>query len=347
MKNYNEYTVEDFVQDPSFRQWVLDNTPDSKAFWEPWVLQYPEQKENIDLAKSMILGLRIKKIPVPAHDIERGIEHILAQTESYEAPVVSIFQRSWFRIAAAVALFVSVGLWWTLSKAPKNNFTEGVVNTETQSKKVTLPDGSTVILEKNSEIHYAKDFAGQLREVQFKGEGLFDVVKDPNKPFVVNTDKIITKVLGTSFTIKAFDNDNQITVNVLRGKVSVMALKTKTAQQDVKAEVILIPNQKAVFSKSEARLEQTIVDKPIVLTNDDTVKQVVFEEQPVSTIFEALEKIYNVDIIFDSKILKNCAITTTLTDEPLFEKLNAICKSIGATYKVVGVQVVVEGTSCD
>lgn len=347
MKNYNEYTVEDFVQDPSFRQWVLDHTPDSKAFWESWVLQNPEQKETINLAKSMILGLRIKEIPVSTHDIERGIEHILAQTESYETPVVSIFQRSWFRIAAAIALFVSVGLWWTLSKAPKDNFTEGVVNTETQSKKVTLPDGSTVVLEKNSEIHYAKDFAGQFREVQFKGEGLFDVVKDPNKPFIVNTGNVITKVLGTSFTVKSFDNDNQITVNVIRGKVSVVALKTKTTQQNVKEEVILVPNQKAVFSKNEARLEQTIVDKPIALVSNDTAKQIIFEEQPVSTIFEALEKTYNVDIVFDNKILRNCAITTTLTDEPLFEKLNAICKSIGATYKVIGVQVIVEGASCN
>lgn len=347
MKNYNEYAVEDFVQDPSFRQWVLDHTPDSKAFWESWVLQNPEQKETIDLAKSMILGLRIKEIPVSAVDIERGIEHILAQTESYETPVVSIFQRSWFRIAAAIALFVSVGLWWTLSKAPKDIFTEGVVNTETQSKKVILPDGSTVILEKNSEIHYAKDFAGQFREVQFKGEGLFDVVKDPNKPFIVNTGNVITKVLGTSFTVKSFDNDNQITVNVIRGKVSVVALKTKTTQQNAKEEVILVPNQKAVFSKNEARLEQTIVDKPIALASNDTAKQIIFEEQPVSTIFEALEKTYNVDIVFDNKILKNCAITTTLTDEPLFEKLNAICKSIGATYKVIGVQVIVEGASCN
>lgn len=347
MKNYNEYTVEDFVQDPSFRQWVLDHTPDSKAFWESWVLQNPEQKETIDLAKSMILGLRIKEIPVSTHDIERGIEHILAQTESYDTPIVSIFQRSWFRIAAAIALFVSVGLWWTLSKASKDNFTEGVVNTETQSKKVTLPDGSTVVLEKNSEIHYAKDFARQFREVQFKGEGLFDVVKDPNKPFIVNTGNVITKVLGTSFTVKSFDNDNQITVNVIRGKVSVVALKTKTTQQNAKEEVILVPNQKAVFSKNEARLEQTIVDKPIALVSNDTAKQIIFEEQPVSTIFEALEKTYNVDIVFDNKILKNCAITTTLTDEPLFEKLNAICKSIGATYKVIGVQVIVEGASCN
>jgi transmembrane sensor len=357
MVNYTQYTVEDFAQDVYFREWVLENTPDAHRFWEAFYVANPAQKEEIDLAKSMVRALKINEIPVVEADIQKGINRILTLTDVVETPVVPLYQRTWFRIAASMALFISVGLWWSRGAVPQKSGentvnTEGVkveekiVNNEDKPSSITLPDGSTVVLEKNSQIRFDKDLKGTTRTVYLTGEGLFDVVKNPNKPFIVHAGDLVTKVLGTSFRIKAFDKAANVTVNVIRGRVSVFANK-KDKQKDPEVDgLILTPNQKVEFTKVEERLRRTLIEKPVVIIPQETLQQMVFDEAPVSTILKALEKAYGVEILFDEDNLKKCELTTTLKNETLFEKLTVICKSIGATYKVVDAQVVIEGDAC-
>jgi transmembrane sensor len=365
MINYTQYTVEDFVQDAYFREGVLANTPDAHRFWEAFYNENPAQKEDIDLAKSMVLGLKIKEIPVADGDIQKGIDRILALTEVVETPIVPLYQRTWFRIAASLTLLMSIGLWWSRGEVPQKSgentvntdgtsrdnregvkLEEKIVNNEDKPSSITLPDGSTVVLEKNSQIRFDKDFKGTTRTVYLTGEALFDVVKNPNKPFIVYAGDLVTKVLGTSFRIKALDKAANVTVNVIRGRVSVFANK-KDKQKDPEVDgLILTPNQKVEFSKVEERLKRTLIEKPVVIIPQETLQQMVFDEAPVSSILKALEKAYGVEILFDEENLKKCELTTTLKNETLFEKLTVICKSIGATYKVVDAQVIIEGDAC-
>jgi transmembrane sensor len=350
--NYNNFKVEDFIHDAFFREWVFKNTPEAKRFWEAWLVQNPEKKEAIETATTLVQSLQVKEISIDDHEIEDGIANILKTVKAERTLVVPFHQHTWFRMAATIALLITAGFWWFNStnfdqnKGKTSAYSEGVRNNEGKPLSVTLPDGSTVVLQKNSEIHYAKNFDNSLREVQFKGEGLFDVVENPNKPFVVYAGDVVTKVLGTSFTIKAFDKENKVTVNVIRGKVSVSATTKQHDKQIAKPEVILTPNQKAVFSKAEEKLEQTLADVPKAILSNDILQQLSFEETPVKDILLSLEKNYNVDIVFDEKALKNCALTTVIGDETLFEELNLICKIIGATYRVEGIQVIINGKAC-
>jgi transmembrane sensor len=352
MKNYVEYIVDDFIQDLNFREWVLEPTTESTQFWEEWLIQHPEKKEIINQAKTIVANWPTDEADINDEDINKGIDRILLLIEPVAAPIIPFYKSSWFRIAASIALLLTAGFWWVnrsgVGENPSQNtvYTEGVSNKEDKSLLVNLPDGSTVVLAKNSEIQYAKDFAGQLREVKFKGEGLFDVVENPNKPFWVHTGNVTTKVLGTSFVVKAFDKEEKVTVDVIRGKVSVTVDKQTKKDVSENNALILVPNQKAVFTKSVETLERTLSEKPIVIADKDTTLQMVFEEAPVNYIFEKLENTYGVDIVYNKEIFKNCAMTITFEDEPLFEKLNVICKGIGAKYKVVDVQILVEGKPC-
>jgi transmembrane sensor len=353
MKNYENFKTEEFIHDSFFREWVLKNTPDTTSFWESWIVGNPEKKQDIDAAKMIILSFKMKEIPIEESEIKEGINSILTSIKTPQTPVVPLYQRRWLRMAAAIALLVTLSFWWITKNAVDTQqlsktgaYTEGVMNKENKPLSVTLPDGSTVVLQKNSEIYYAKTFDNSLREVRFKGEGLFDVVENPNKPFIVYSGDVVTKVLGTSFTIKAFDKENKVTVNVLRGKVSVSATTKQHDKEVAKPEVILTPNQKAVFSKAEDKLEQTLADAPKAIPSNDTLQQFTFEETPVKEIFLSLEKIYHVDIVFDEKALKNCALTTVIGDETFYEELNLICKIIGANYRVAGVQVIISGKTC-
>lgn len=362
MEKYSQFTVEDFVQDPYFREWILKNPVETNRFWEIYCNNHPEKKYQIEQAKSMINALQIKEIAIGEADIKRGIDRILALTLQEDiqevTPIVLFYKSTWFRVAASLALLISIGLWWmnnegVLMNMHKNAvYTEGggieqkIDNLENTPLTIRLPDGTTVILEKNSELRYEKSFSGSVREVHLKGEALFDVVKNPNKPFIVYAGNLVTKVLGTSFRIKAIEKETDITVNVIRGRVSVFADK-KDQQKDPETDgMLLTANQKVVFEKTEERLKRTLIEKPVVVVSPETLQQFVFDEAPISTIFKAVEEAYGVEIVFDEETLKNCALTTTLKNETLFEKLAIICKSIGATYKVVDAQVVIQGEAC-
>jgi transmembrane sensor len=351
MSKYENFKIEDFIHDTFFREWVLKNTPEAKRFWESWLIQNPERKADIEAAKAIVLSFKIKETPTEEAEIEEGINSILATIKTAQTPVIPLFKRSWFRIAATIALLVTAGFWWMNGGigsqfGQTGAYTEGVVHKEDKPLSITLPDGSTVVMQKNSEIHYKKDFAGQMREIQFKGEGLFDVVKNQDKPFVVYSGDIVTKVLGTSFIVKAFETDNKVTVDVIRGKVSVTTIKKQVQKEAVKSEVLLTPNQKAIFSKVDESLVLTLVEAPKAVMSTDTLQEITFYETPVSEIFTVIEKKYGVDIVFDTRLLKNCAMTTSFKEETLFETLDLICKGIGAKYKVVGVQVIIEGKAC-
>ncbi|NJN33084.1 MAG: hypothetical protein HC817_01360 [Saprospiraceae bacterium] len=118
MNNYSQYTVEDFAQDIHFRQWVLAETPDTKQFWEGFLQAHPEQQEAVSLAKSMVIALKIKEIPTSDSAIQQGITRILTEAQE-ETPVIPFYQRTWFRIAASLALLISIGFWWSRGEVPQ------------------------------------------------------------------------------------------------------------------------------------------------------------------------------------------------------------------------------------
>ena len=109
----------------------------------------------------------------------------------------------------------------TTQSTRKNLITQSA--TKGEIKTLSLPDGSQLILNANSSVTYSTDFIDN-RKLILKGEAYFKVVKNPSSPFIVKTEQFETKVLGTSFTIKAYKNHpNQI--SVLTGKVEVNSTK--------------------------------------------------------------------------------------------------------------------------
>src|SRR5688572_28966306 len=120
-----------------------------------------------------------------------------------------------------------------------------MVNTSDVAQTYDLPDGSNVTLQPNSNIKFSTLFNVSIREIQLEGEGFFDVIPNKDKPFIVYANDITTRVLGTSFTVRSFSEDKQVTVVVKTGKVSV--LTRSSATPSVTEETILTPNQEIVY----------------------------------------------------------------------------------------------------
>ena len=147
-----------------------------------------------------------------------------------------------YRIAAAVIILIGISSFFVFqnSSIESSNI---VFNDTIKPKTIYLPDSSKVILNSNSKLVYSENFNESIREVFLDGEAYFDVYKNKSKPFIVQTDELSTKVLGTEFNIKEGNED--ITVTVTEGLVSV---SNKVNSLNI------LPNQQIIFDSNSNKL---------------------------------------------------------------------------------------------
>lgn len=264
---------------------------------------------------------------------------------------------TWYAVAlaATAVLILASYLNQGLGKAEhhgqdlhKNPFSvagEKIVNGGEQPGRVTLPDGSTVTLEPKSQIGIASDFEGKERKVYLQGKAFFEVVPDESRPFEVCTQKIITKVLGTSFTIEAYDEEKEVTVSVKTGKVSVYT-NTDNKAGAVIPEIILTPNQEFIYHKEERKVSRSIVKEPQMILPPEEIKRMRFEETAPSVVFEAIEKAYGVEMLYDESRFSSCKITTSISGGNIFNRLRIICEVINANYRLYENKIIIEGDGC-
>jgi hypothetical protein len=132
-------------------------------------------------------------------------------------------------------------------------------------------------------------------------------------------------------------------VAVKTGKVSV-STNPKVIQHD--QEVILTPNQEAVYNSEIMRVTKKLVDDPKIVLEKPTLFEMKYDGTPVTKIFEVLEANYGVDILYDPDILSNCILTTSMSDEGLYQRIEIICKAIGAEYKVQDAAITIISKGC-
>lgn len=351
------YNLEDFLKDVSFQQWVHSPTPETDAFWRHFREQHPASGQTMDNARRVLQSLR-QEVEQNYPD-ELQVERMFQQVQERILPApVSQFRLGWRWLAAASVLFcLGLSLWLyqkNRTATPYEQLTDQAavilqekVNYSDKPVKVLLPDQSTVWLQPQSRISYARDFTTPAkREVYLSGDAFFQVAKNPDKPFFVYADELVTKVLGTSFWVKARETGKQVVVQVKTGKVSVFA-RTDSRANAMRANrelegVVLTPNQQLMFSRTEVRMKKSLVEEPAPVL----AQSFVFKDEPVARIFTALEQAYGIDIIYDEDLLANCLLTASLTDEPLYEKLRLLCKGIEGNYEVVDAQIIISAKGC-
>ena len=259
-------------------------------------------------------------------------------------------------IAASVTLLLGVGAWWYLNKQnsqsaiassqqSKSEITS-MDNTSAKPVRIDLEDGSSVTLSPHSQLQYPNHFAANKREVQLKGEALFEVSKNPERPFYVITDKLVTKVLGTSFYVRTVEATKKVEVEVLTGKVSVYE---KEKVNNVNPGVVLTPNHKVTFFTAEKHFITGLVEKPLpqILPLNNKPETFEFDDAPIAVILDKLEKVYGIDIELENDKLSTCPLTADITQQPLYTKLDIICATINGKYEVKGTTILISGKGCE
>ncbi|RRB04727.1 FecR family protein [Larkinella rosea] len=363
--------LEDFLRDPSFQAWI-DGDPEATAFWTAWRRENPEHQAVLDQAKALMYTVRRQPVDLSDDEVRQEVQHLVTQfrqrkqterpeTEPLE-PVVWWNRRVWLRGAASILVVLGLGFLLVrqnsrpeptvyrqlVSEAP----TELLEKTNTNREPLTLvlADGSAITLEQNSRISYPKQFTGSFREVYLSGEAFFEVAHNPGKPFLVYANETVTKVLGTSFRIRAFDTGPEVAVAVRTGKVSVYPKtafrKTTSGTVQEPAGVLLIPNQEVVFNRKTEQLQKGRVEKPELVAIATHVQELDVEDVPVTQVLEKLEKAYGIELVYDKNRLEKCPITAQFSDETLANKLEFICRAIGATYQVQDGRVLIQSPGC-
>ena len=262
--------------------------------------------------------------------------------------------------AAAAVLLIAVVFIYNINPGPAKSTSvktsissveKEIVNESTVIKIFKLPDSSSVSLHPNSTIRISANFNQGERVVSLKGEAFFNVIRDEKQPFKVYTHDVISTVLGTSFTIKAPSAKEKIIVAVKTGRVAVSSNAGTLGSKKVKKqEVIVTPNQQAVFNPESKVLKATLVQDPVTLPKEDQTEQPktreIFDEEPIINILQNIEQTYGIEIQYDEAILANCRITTAFLNEGLYERLDILSKAIGGTYRVEDTQIIFQSKGC-
>jgi transmembrane sensor len=264
------------------------------------------------------------------------------------------------KIAAAITLVIVAG-YVLLMNTPVADSKEQLLvaspsalveytNTTEAILKVRLPDSSAVELQPHSSISYSRKWDEQKREVHLIGEAFFEVVKNPKSPFYVYGGEVVTKVLGTSFSVKASVNAESIEVAVRTGKVSVYedARKKKDDQTGTEASgVILTPNEKVQYFVKDSHWVTSLVEEPKALPSTNKAVAFVFNSTPVSEIMKSIEETYSIDIIMENDATYSCTFTGDVSMMELYDILDVICKSTGTNYEVKGTKILISGPGCN
>jgi transmembrane sensor len=361
VKSIEDYTVEDFLDDPHFIKWVSAPDLHSTIYWNSIIEHYPQKKQDVMNARHLWQAMQAKPLEVSPMTISNlktnifdRIELSIVQEQIENKGQAKPRRQYWkyWVLAAAIAVLIAVAgisLIGTRQVAPadirpdkalsKVNFEEQIVP-KGRRTMLELQDGTTIWLNSDTRIEYNKDFmAGATREVYLKGEAYFKVAPDKSRPFIVHTENVSIRVVGTSFNVKAYDSDSRIETTLVEGKIMIQ-------NKEQEGKIDLSPNQRAVFSKKK----QNILIENYTRTENYTSWKngvLTFEDEPMRDIIPVLERWYNVAFHVADNAMLDCQFTAKVNNKSLAEVLELFKESEKITYRIQGRQVFLSGRFCE
>ncbi|MCF2517483.1 FecR family protein [Dyadobacter sp. CY351] len=251
----------------------------------------------------------------------------------------NIFWRKWYAIAASLAFLIvsAAGIYnYTVhNSAPGNMIT--ITAPSGGTREVILPDGSRVWLNAASVLRYPASF-GKTREVFLEeGEGFFQVKRDTTAPFTVHSSHLDTRVLGTSFRVKAYKELSHEIVTVVSGKVAV--------SRGAEPLALLEKDQEVIFDKNSGNEKEMLVEAAESVdwkSGNVILKSVRFED-----LILAVENAYQVSIHFDRQKFKECENSIRFSTHQSLESVMDLVRDIqGIRYEIKGKEVIVSGEGC-
>lgn len=254
-------------------------------------------------------------------------------------------------IAVAAAILIATTSTWYITTQRQETGNEIIAKKGSKTRTI-LPDGSTVWLNAGSSLQYDPDFSGPIREVTLQGEAYFDIVKQPQKPFIVHAGNINIKVLGTAFNVKSYAEEKTIETTLLRGLVQI----TREGGNK-EAPVYLHPNQKIILLRT-ASAEATTPEKKEEQTNilhtkvhsiinlDSNLSEkehfetawvynrLEFRGETFEELAQKLERWYNITIHFEEAQVRKLEFNGSLENETVEQAFAALAAAVPFSFRI-------------
>ncbi|MCC5928595.1 MAG: FecR domain-containing protein [Cyclobacteriaceae bacterium] len=344
-KRYKDYALEDFLADESFRAWVLCNSQEMNDFWGKWMENHPGKKAILLQAKEIISALYFPVYEPGDIDENEVLDKIILEDYSnrHHADEFLVYEQmkahhrklerwTWFK-AAAVLSAISLSIVFYIFKNQPEPVAQSLIvnwtwkeNNFDQRSVVRLPDGSHVILNVNSRIHYPDTFAFENRMVELEGEAFFDVAEDIHKPFIVKTKNLYTEALGTSFNIRNSDKHREIEIALVSGKVRVSGDATSK-------ETILAPGDKVNYNQKSQKLQKSAFNLEEVTGWKEGL--LLFKNDNYNTLVKKLEHWYGVEVSLLNRPPESWEINGRFVNQNLHDVLTRLEYTHGIEFKIV------------
>lgn len=257
---------------------------------------------------------------------ERAFQHFRGRLS--KAKLSRRFSLSFVRIAAAVVLgILLIGSGFYLGdrrSVGQSQYLQAIQTIEVpmgSRSRIVLQDGSVVWLNAGSKLSYAAGFSPEERNVVLEGEGYFEVTHNDKCPFIVTTNDIDVKVLGTRFSVKAYKDEKNIEVILAEGAVNFINKK------DLDASLIMKPEQQVIYNRESGHTD--IRKVPASQADDWTTGAHFFNELTLEQIARQLEKSFDVTFIFRKEEKKNLTFYGDFRNDDSLEDILMIMSSSG------------------
>lgn len=312
-------------------------SPDEEQSLDNWTKESSENHAFVkEVNKTWNLTERYaEQIPVNTEMAWAKFEKKISSTPiqiSTSKKIIEIF-KTW-QAAAAVFLMV-VSAWFVYSW--NNSVLTEIATLEGEKRQINLPDGSLITLNENSSITYNANF--DKRIVQLKGEAFFDIAKQAGKTFEILTTTTKTTVLGTSFNIRAYSQENRIEVAVYTGKVAFESLAKASDK------MLLTTNEKVVFDEKSNKMSK-------VATSDSNAiawktQHLLFDNTSIEEVIKTLERYFEIEIESENSAVLNCHFTGRFNEPKLQEVFDAVAFSTDVQIKKLDEHYILIGKGCE
>lgn len=343
MQHYRHYKTVDFLTDDNFADWVRFPRPDSDRHWQEVFVLFPALVPFAEEARQMLLHMQIKPINGGTDDLQKNILDKAFDAGNVTTKKIGALQGKLYKWSAAALIVLVSGLilWKGLVTRStklevviaKDGGVKQVKNSADMALLVQLPDQSTVILQPKSQLSYQVDSFAVKRAVYLTGEAFFDITKNEQRPFVVNTDQLSTVVLGTSFFIHAEPGAVNHHVVVTSGSVRVKERIHRAKSRPDESDGLLLKAGEETRTKGDHSLV-AIPSREALHMQDDFEKAFDFQNISMDRVAKIIQEYYGVPVRIESQVLTNRTITAFLGKVSLQEKLDLIAKAVEARYQL-------------
>ncbi len=224
------------------------------------------------------------------------------------------------RIAASVLILLGISAVFYFTRTSNGELAyHELITPKGDMTKIVLSDGSKVWLASDTKFKFPERFESNERRVYLDGMAYFDVSHKKGKAFIVDTKEYDIKVLGTTFNVKAFSDENLTETSLIEGKVEIVFDEKRNEKLK---DITLKPGQKLIFNKDADRIIHAKYNQELDVSWIEG--RLTFKDESFIEIARKIERFYDVTIIFENKEIENIRYTGDFDEETIKEALDVI-----------------------